>query len=690
MTYKKTILIIALFTFWMHATFGQLHGTYTIGKNGTEDYSSISSAVNYIVNNGISSTVIFKISAGEYNEQLYLPYVFGSEMYSPVIFESADGDSTSVVIHFKPDTNSIPYTIALETAKHVIFQNLTITTDTLIGIPVQLGRECYNIKFKNCRFLGIEEGKALVNAPCLDGNINEYVFFENNYFQGGSHGLDLCQGGVSPDYNTYIENNVFSNQKVSALRLKNHAAPLISGNTIINSIHASSFYAIFLDNCSGASRILSNKIFLSNIGINSFGIRIFKSDGMIGNEVLVANNFIYEQSNEWCAGINITASDFVNVYFNSIHLTGNSTGSACFSNIIGAHTVLKNNNFVNTAQGYTLLLTSANNLVCDYNNHYVNGLLLGDQDGSGITDLNDWKSTSQQATHSISVFPSFCKDSNLHTFTDSLNNAGISIQGISSDIDGENRNNPPDIGADEFSPFSYSIGPDVSACANDSIVLDAGKFDDYLWESGTKTRYLTVKADSNSHQEKELKIHVNYHGCWFTDTINAAFFPNPVFDLADDTTFCLNTFSSHTIHGPEGYNDYLWHDMTKNNYFTLSKPGDTGIVKVFLMVTDSNSCAGSDTGYYHFIHCVGTEEYDPLKISIGPNPFSEKIQVVFDTPQNEQFSLQLYDLNGKILKSVQLQKNSSYIDVRNLREGVYILHLYSNNKLISTQKIQKK
>jgi len=112
MKFKNILFALIISLFFSNGLFAQLYGTYTIGKSGTEDYSSVSAAVNAIINKGISNTVFFKISPGVYEEQLYFPYILGAEVYSPVFFESADGDSSSVLITFKPTVDSIAYTVA--------------------------------------------------------------------------------------------------------------------------------------------------------------------------------------------------------------------------------------------------------------------------------------------------------------------------------------------------------------------------------------------------------------------------------------------------------------------------------------------------------------------------------------------------------------------------------------------------
>ena len=675
----------------MTKSYGQLHGTYTIGKGGTEDYPNITAAVNSLINYGITSAVYFKISPGTYEEQIYLPYILGTEVHSPVFFEAANGDSSSVLITFKPTIDTIAYTLGLENTRHIVFRNLSFGTDTLIGRLLELGRNCLNIQILNCQFIGQKGGNELVLSPCLDGAFNQYILFRNNLFVNGSHGINLCQGGQSPDINTFIENNVFLNQSIAATYLKNHEEALVLGNTIINNSNSSGFLGFNFENCLGSTNVRSNKIYMSDMGMNSFGIRFFKSSGSLGDEVLIANNFIYQNTRDWCVGIHLTSNDYTNIYHNSIHITGYSTGSAGISSIFGTHSTLRNNNLVNSADGYSLLLSGAQSLVNDHNNLYNTGMYIANLDGNLISDLSAWKTASQQGSGSLSVNPEFCNDSNLHTFSDTINNKGIYILSLNTDIDGELRNNPPDIGADEYSPFHYYIGPDLSACTSDSILLDAGKYDGYLWEDLSTDRYYTLHAFQNMYQKDTHIVRINKNGCWFSDSIQTEFFATPEFDLGKDSIFCFENFSSYQLNGPKDYPVYNWHDGNHGPVYSLLKPGDTGTVRVFLTVVDSNGCSGSDTIQFHFILCNGLEESNQTAtVKIWPNPTLDMLNIHVNKPApDRKISLCIYDHSGQLIMQKKLDFSASSVDLSSLGSGIYILKLYQNDSLLGMFKTIK-
>jgi hypothetical protein len=97
----------------------------------------------------------------------------------------------------------------------------------------------------------------------------------------------------------------------------------------------------------------------------------------------------------------------------------------------------------------------------DYNNLYVpaSSAALAFYDTGNDTTLTDWQTASGQDANSISADPLFISSTDLHVNSPAVNNTGVFVASVTTDIDGENRSNTtPDIGADEFTPLNDNIG----------------------------------------------------------------------------------------------------------------------------------------------------------------------------------------------------------------------------------------
>lgn len=165
------------------------------------------------------------------------------------------------------------------------------------------------------------------------------------------------------------------------------------------------------------------------------------------------------------------------VYHNSVYINGENaldcpiyTG-AIFSEAISTRTI-ENNIFYNSRtsvatdkdQHFAMVLGVDGTITCDYNNYYRPG---GDDyatfaqanasDYTLIYDLDDWQDAKPYDDHSVYNEPGFIDESgvtpNLHMRATSgtCSNKGITIASVTNDFDGDTRNNPPDIGADEYS-----------------------------------------------------------------------------------------------------------------------------------------------------------------------------------------------------------------------------------------------
>jgi CSLREA domain-containing protein len=165
-----------------------------------------------------------------------------------------------------------------------------------------------------------------------------------------------------------------------------------------------------------------------------------------------------------------------NAYFNAVFIGGSGVTNAATGNTYafargGVPTSgtddIRNNIFVNARSNGTGIskhyaygmFTSAASVTSDYNLYFANGTggVLGSLGGSDKLTLADIQSSTGGDTHSLNSDPLFKTPNgtsstvDLHVSnTSPAGNAGVQIAGITNDFDNDTRNNPPDIGADEF------------------------------------------------------------------------------------------------------------------------------------------------------------------------------------------------------------------------------------------------
>ena len=203
----------------------------------------------------------------------------------------------------------------------------------------------------------------------------------------------------------------------------------------------------------------------------------------------------------------------VNIYFNSINLTGNTlnqTNALSAGIVLATGTVadVRDNAVVNNlgllgaigygSVGIWLQSASTQLAAADYNDYFVNPT------GSGVkavgqiattasTTIANWRTATGKETNSISVDPLFISATNLHLGCGSpLVGAGTAIAGVFDDFDLNGRNSPPAIGADE------QVAPALLSAVSSKVHGGAGTFNINLPLVGTPG--IESRSTGGNHQ----------------------------------------------------------------------------------------------------------------------------------------------------------------------------------------------
>gem|GEM_PF-1163780 len=251
--------------------------------------------------------------------------------------------------------------------------------------------------------------------------------------------------------------------------------PVIEGNTITNIWNFNSglqpFMAIgIVIQSSSVNNIIVRNNKISNVyataggtgsyspqlyGIYNYGTAtsIYNNMILLGQSPAAAESRIY--------GIYDISYSANSYYFNSVSISGTASGSnsnyAFYTAATGTNTV-KDNIFSNMRSGgsvkaYAIGAAASVSMTSNYNDLYAAGTSLGLWNATNCATIAAWRTASSQDANSISGDPLFAGLTDLHITSSAstpVKNAGVNIQAVTTDYDGEARNNPPDIGADEF------------------------------------------------------------------------------------------------------------------------------------------------------------------------------------------------------------------------------------------------
>lgn len=438
-----------------------LRGVYSIG-GATADFINFDMAIYALENCGIDSAIVFKVNAGNYNEQLDIDSIPGASAQNTILFVSATGDSLSTIISFSPSSSLSPFIIRLKGASFISFKNMTITTTSpSYGRLFTFESNASNINVENCILQMPSVYSSYFSAAYATTSKSEHISFINNDISNGYYSIYFS--GMSSTQkskgNRFIGNKL-TGFKYYGIYLTYQDSFDISKNYLQNDSTSSSAYPVYAYYADGGFKITKNTV-ISKGTSSIYGLRVYYGTSTQANPGLVANNFVtIYGSSTYPYGLYIYNCNYIDVLHNSIVIEVDSAPNGrVFYQSQGTFNRVKNNIFINNSLGSVYYIgTPAAIVESDYNNLYANSNNFGYWTNN-INDLAALKAISGKEIHSLSLLPPFKSLYNLHLNYSVLSNSGSFTSKVIDDIDGELRSvTSPSMGADEQPPIPIDAG----------------------------------------------------------------------------------------------------------------------------------------------------------------------------------------------------------------------------------------
>jgi hypothetical protein len=465
---KRTILFISvlIFSFFIITnSSAQLPGgTYTIGATGT--YSTFTAA-KLALDSGITGPVVFNVQPGTYTEQLAFTNIPGSSETNTVTFQSATGDSTSVVLQFA-GTSAANYVVLLSNCSYMTWKGMTIRSNGgANGRVFDFSFQSNHNTITNCI---IQTDTTLtsntVSAIYSNGSLCYNMTISLSRITGGYHGIYWNGTQTARMNKLNLHNNIIDKFYYSGIYIPYTDSPnVVSNKVFCRAITPSIYYPVFVFNTDGYGLISKNYIYSNGSG-SSYGIRIQKAINTNTAHFLVTNNMIISATNTSTNyGISLNIANYVSVLNNSVLITaGSATGASAFhqattASITTSNIIVRNNNFANTGGGYALYVNAPQGILdCNYNNYYTTGANLAFWSGARPT-LAALQTANLMDANSINANPGYVSNTDLHSTSVALFLTGTPHPAVPDDYDGDPRHpTTPCIGADEFTVAAEDAG----------------------------------------------------------------------------------------------------------------------------------------------------------------------------------------------------------------------------------------
>lgn len=455
-----------------------LSGAYTINPTGSGAYNFVSftAAANALKAYGICGPVTITVAPGTYTEQVQIDTIPGASAQNMVMIDGVNASNR--ILTFSSSTSASRHTLLLNGTRYITIKNLNIVASGTYGWPVHISGENsqpFAVRINNClidiagstgptatstNFAGIVASGSATSATTGSGM--DSLLIDSNTVNYGYYGIVIVGTSGDLGMDNQIRSNTINNAYLYPVYASYQGGARIARNQITGRKPGATAGIYLVNSTNTAPRfhvIEYNRIQYPG----TYGIYLATSSNTAGAPGLIVNNMVggdYDATTGY--GIYATSASYWDIYHNTFNL--NSPGTAATHSTLyvttGTNWNVQNNIFANTnpsSLGLALYATNASTFSTLNNNVYykpdtTNGLLyigstLYPATFAGSSGLN---------TNSIFANPGFANDTNL-TITNGCYN-GVSIPGITTDINGNLRNNPPDMGCQEVPGVINDLG----------------------------------------------------------------------------------------------------------------------------------------------------------------------------------------------------------------------------------------
>ena len=213
----------------------------------------------------------------------------------------------------------------------------------------------------------------------------------------------------------------------------------------------------------------------------------------------------------------------------------------------------------------------------------------------------------------------------------------------------------------------------ATICQGNNTTLTASGVTSYTWNTGSNNASISVSPVSTT----VYTVSGTSNGCpsSVSKTATVTVNQNPNVTLsAVNLSVCSNS-AQQTLNGSPSGGTYSGTGVSGNS-FSPTNAG-AGNHTVNYNFTNSNGCSGSANINFTVSICTGINEFESKLISVYPNPAKDLINIELNN-LSEMSKIEMYDVIGKLVYSVQTKDSLIPINVNELNNGVYTIRIINN------------
>ncbi|MDD5088647.1 MAG: right-handed parallel beta-helix repeat-containing protein [bacterium] len=442
-----------------------LSGRYVVGMDPLEivprQFATLAEAVDHLHYRGVNRPVTLEMSGGEHAGPLQLTEIPGASADHPIVLRGSVSEASPSAIR----SESGAAAVNLCGTDYISFEHLHIQAAGSCTTAVSLSDSACDNRFFDCEIVGADSSNLHTAGLRIASDGSGENLFENLTISGAFYGI-VFSGGSGDETG---RGNIVRGCRVRHARYGIHVARQTDGLIESNDVQpgslsgvAAACYGIYVTGLGdgGSVTIRGNVIhdFADGSGsVSNRAVGVFAAP-TVGASALICNNFVYGFANAGSLRINpfYLSSGEISVVHNSVRMDHAGAEAAAVYISTGSGHVLKNNIFMSCVENQTscgILQAAGSGLVCDGNDIFGASPLfvVGQTGGVSYPTFTAWQAAGYDPA-GLSADPVFRGSHDLHILetADVVNGRGVACELVTTDIDGEPRENPPDIGADEY------------------------------------------------------------------------------------------------------------------------------------------------------------------------------------------------------------------------------------------------
>lgn len=450
-------------------TWTGMSGSYTVGGTAP-DFTTITQGISMLKTYGMCGPVTFLLRNGTYTEQVIIDSIYGMSASNTLRLTSQSGDSTQVIWQYTSNNTNYTYVVKLSNASWVTIDHLTLKQlATTYNNIAWIDNRSHDISFASIIFNANNTASNAIYGSLIysPNTIEKNIHFQSSSFTGGLQGINFANGTTN-EKGLEVSNCRFANQVSDILTMLNTSKLLIDRNIISSTGTGYGIHLGVADSCQVSNNILD--------GPSLTGIVINGATGGNFQQMFVYNNAVnIRTSVNTQTGIRIASCPNINIEFNTVRMT-TTNGTAMYISSC-SNAVIRSNVFsVAGANNVSFKIDGSNiGLTEDYNAFYATSGLRLMLQSTTYTTLNSWRTATGFSANSIFANPGFLIPNDCHAHQVSLRDHGFFNPMITTDLDGDIKSNPPDIGVDENNAVftdaeAFRIVLPAIMCAGSAIV----------------------------------------------------------------------------------------------------------------------------------------------------------------------------------------------------------------------------